>query len=200
MKSATRWLLLLAVALTWQVAAEASTVWQVDFVLTVEQQYEPTDPVPPLPYVQPTVGEQFFGSILFSDEELTGVGNEALYSAWGQSVIPNVDKLGIQSISLGYYSDQLNEKDAEQYPLDPIITFQDGVFQGLFFNANGKVGDIAIINGAFDIYLEIASGWGHLASGSVTYGTPTAVPTPAVAGAGLSLLTVLGLKRRRRAA
>ena len=199
MRAGIRWSVALALLLGWQVSAEASTVWRVDFTLTVEQVFELTDPpLPPGSYVQPSLGEQFFGQIVYSSEELSGVGSEQLLMLRNKGPHLTAHKFGILSVTVNYYTDQVSDRDSEVDPWLPIIYFQDGIFKGMDFGSSGRLGLIDISNDMFKIYFSPAGD--DLAGGSVSYGTPMAVPTPAAVGAGMMLLTVWGLKRRRDAA
>ncbi len=199
MTSGVRWLIALALVLGCQVSALAGTVWQVDFVLTVEQQLTPTDQWPPSqPYLQPQVGDQYFGSLTFCDEELTGIGKEGLALEEGRSGLPSAYQFGLLDVTLDYYDQHCTQRDAQQYPWDPIASFEDGLFSNLYFYVNAHIGNVWIYDDHFQVDL-VTYGW-TIANGSVAYGKPMAVPAPAAAGAGMLLLSVLGLKRRRRAA
>ncbi|MCC6683316.1 MAG: hypothetical protein IT445_20665 [Phycisphaeraceae bacterium] len=195
----------LVLLLTMQIPAAASTVWRVDFTLTVERVFEPGYPLPPGSYDRPVVGEQYFGGFLYNDRDLTGVGVEALTSDDLKSLFPAdaPGRFGLLDVWLDYHHQQLTEADALQYPWGPDLWFEDGSISGLVFAANADQGDVDISLDLFGIYLLNAETYtGRLAEGLVTYGDPVAIhmPTPSTGIAASVLLCVLGLKRRRRAA
>lgn len=193
-----RWLIALALVLGFQVSALAGTVWQVDFVLTVEQQQTPTDQwPPPMPYLQPQVGDQYFCSFTFCDTELTGVGREDLALEEGRGGLPSAYHFGLLDVSLDYYGQHCTQWNALQYPWEPFLELEDGGILGLDFYADALIGNVWMHGDQFQVDLA-TYGW-TIANGSVAYGKPMAIPIPAAAGAGMLLLSVLGLKRRRRA-